>query len=259
MCSYNAVNGVPACANSYTLQTILREHWGWTNEQQWVTSDCDAVQDIFLPHNYSVTREETVAAALNAGVDVNCGTYYQHHLPKAYEQGLFEESTLDQALIRQYSSLVRLGYFDGMSVPYRNLTWSDVSTPQAEKLAYKAAAEGMTLLKNDGTLPLNIDKRTTVLLVGDWANATTQMQGNYEGPAPYLISPYMAAQNEAKYVYMNIVPGGQGDPTTDSWLPVWNWTEKADVFIYAGGIDNTVESEGMGEWSPNYCLNPGHC
>ena len=43
MCSYNAVNGVPSCADDYLLQTILREHWGWTNENQWVTSDCDAV------------------------------------------------------------------------------------------------------------------------------------------------------------------------------------------------------------------------
>lgn len=30
MCSYNAVNGVPSCANSYLMETILREHWGWT-------------------------------------------------------------------------------------------------------------------------------------------------------------------------------------------------------------------------------------
>lgn len=34
MCSYNAVNGVPSCADSYLLQTILRDHW--------VTSDCGA-------------------------------------------------------------------------------------------------------------------------------------------------------------------------------------------------------------------------
>lgn len=245
MCSYNAFNGVPTCADPYLLQTILREHWGWTNEQQWVTSDCDAVQNIFLPHEYAATREEAVAKALIAGTDVNCGTYYQENLPKAYAQGLFNESTLDQALVRQYSSLVRLGYFDGTSVPYRNLTWSDVNTPHAQKLAYKAAAEGITLLKNDGTLPLDITSDMTITIVGGWANATTQMQGNYYGPAPYLHSPLWAAQQTGAKVYYAGVPGGQGDPTTDSWLPVWNWAEKADVIIYAGGIDNTVESEGM--------------
>ena len=71
----SALNGIPTCADPYLLQTILREHWGWTKEQQWVTSDCDAVQNIFLPHNYTSTREEAAAAALNAGTDVNCGTY----------------------------------------------------------------------------------------------------------------------------------------------------------------------------------------
>ena len=245
MCSYNALNGVPTCADPYLLQTILREHWGWADEQGWVTSDCDAVQNIFMPHDYAKTREETVAKALIAGTDVNCGTYYQENLPKAYAQGLFNETTLDQALIRQYSSLVRLGYFDGLAVPYRNITWKDVNTPASQQLAYKAAAEGITLLKNDGTLPMKITSDMTILLVGDWANATTQMQGSYYGVAPYLHSPLFAAQQTGATVYYAGVPGGQGDPTTDSWLPVWNWAEKADVMIYAGGIDDTVESEGM--------------
>ena len=223
MCSYNALNGVPTCADPYLLNTILREHWGWTNDQQYITSDCDAVQNIFMPHEYRETREESVAAALLAGTDLDCGTYYQRYLPKALDQGLFNETTLDQALIRQYSGLVRLGYFDGLRVPYRNLTWSDVNTKASQQLAYTAAAEGITLLKNDGTLPLKITSDMTVLIVGDWAEATTQMQGNYEGIAPYLHSPAWALNQTGAKVYSASVPGGQGDPTTDSWLPVWNW------------------------------------
>ena len=245
MCSYNSLNGVPTCADPWLLQTILREHWGWTNEQQWVTSDCDAVQNVFMPHNYAATREEAVADALIAGTDVNCGTYYQENLPGAYAQGLFNESTLDQALIRQYSSLVRLGYFDGLAVPYRNITWKDVNTPYAQQLAYKAAAEGVTLLKNDGTLPLKITSDMTILIVGGWADATDQMQGNYYGYPPYLHSPSWAAEQTGAKVYTASIPGGQGDPTTDNWLPVWNWAEEADAIIYADGIDNSVESEGM--------------
>ncbi|KAK4545522.1 hypothetical protein LTR36_002872 [Oleoguttula mirabilis] len=245
MCSYNALNGVPTCADPWLLGDVLREHWGWTDEQQWVTSDCDAVQNIFLPHGYNETREEAAAQALIAGTDVNCGTYYQNHLPAAYEQGLFDISVLDQALVRQYSSLVRLGYFDGLAVPYRNLTFADVNTPHAQQLAHQAAVEGITLLKNDGTLPMQITSNMTIALIGDWANATTQMQGNYFGIAPYLHSPYYAATQTGATVYLAGVPGGQGDPTTNSWLPVWDYAEKADVIIYVGGVDISVESEGM--------------
>lgn len=94
-------------------------------------------------------------------------------------------TTLDRSLIRQYSSLVRLGYFDpaGMQ-PYRALDFSNVGTPEAQQLAYQAAVEGITLLKNDGILPLYITSETSIALIGDWANATTQMQGNYHGVAP---------------------------------------------------------------------------
>ncbi|KAK3712306.1 hypothetical protein LTR37_009168 [Vermiconidia calcicola] len=245
MCSYNSLNGVPTCADPYLLQTILREHWGWTNEQQYVTSDCDSIQNIYTPHNYTRTRAEAVTAALVAGTDLNCGTYYQQHLPTAYAQGLFNESTLDQALIRQYSALVRLGYFDGSAVPYRNISWADVNTPHAQQLAYKAAAEGITLLKNDGTLPMEITSDMTIAIVGDWANATEQMQGNYLGIAPYLHSPLWAAEQTGARVYYARVPGGQGDPTTDDWLSVPLLAEKADAFIYVGGLDNSVEAEGM--------------
>lgn len=173
------------------------------------------------------------------------GTYYQDHLPAAYDQGLIEETDLDTALIRQYSSLVRLGYFDGMAVPYRSLTWNNVSTPHAQQLAYKAAVEGITLLKNDGTLPLKIQNSTKIALIGDWANATEQMLGNYDGIPPYYHSPLYAAQKTGATVNFAGYPGGQGDPTTDNWLHIWKAADKSDVIVYAGGIDNSVEAEGM--------------
>lgn len=43
MCSYNAINGTPACANSYLMQDILRDHWGWTEDNNYITTDCNAV------------------------------------------------------------------------------------------------------------------------------------------------------------------------------------------------------------------------
>ena len=75
----------------------------------------------------------------------------------------------------------RLGYFDPAdSVPYRSLGASDVNTAAHQQLAYTAAVEGIVLLKNDGTLPLS-KKVSNIALIGPWANATKQMQGNYQG------------------------------------------------------------------------------
>lgn len=49
MCSYNAVNGVPSCASSFLLQSVLRDHWGF-DDTRWVTSDCDAVGNVSCAH-----------------------------------------------------------------------------------------------------------------------------------------------------------------------------------------------------------------
>jgi beta-D-xylosidase 4 len=244
------------------LQTILREHWGWTNEEQWVTSDCDAVQNIYLPHEWSATREQAVADSLIAGTDLDCGVYMQNHLPGAFAQNLVNETTLDQALVRQYSSLVRLGWFDSAdSQPYRQLGWDAVATNASQQLARRAATEGIVLLKNDGVLPLSL-KDKSVGLFGDWANATTQLLGtssfygilpctlltnigNYAGEPTYLHGPLYALQAQNITVnYAGGRPGGQGDPTTNRWLNLKPTIDASDVLIYVGGIDNNVEEEG---------------
>jgi beta-D-xylosidase 4 len=242
----DAVNGVPTCADPYLLQTILREHWGWTNEEQWVTSDCDAVQNIYLPHQWASTREQAVADSLSAGTDIDCGTYMPAHLPGAFAQGLVNETVIDQALIRQYSSLVRLGWFDAADdQPYRQLDFSAVATNTSQQLAYKAAVEGIVLLKNDGVLPLSLDTSSSIGLFGDWANATEDLLGNYAGVPTYLHSPLWAAQQLNVTVNYAQGPGGQGDPTTGSWLKILPAANASDVIVYVGGINNDVEEEGM--------------
>ncbi|KAI3394356.1 hypothetical protein diail_2866 [Diaporthe ilicicola] len=249
MCSYNAVNGVPTCADDWLLNDVLREHWNWTGGNDdgfWVTSDCDAIQNVFLPHRWASTREGAAAASLKAGTDLNCGTYYSHHLQGAYDQGLINDTDLDTAVTRLYSSLVKLGYFDPPeSQPYRSLSWEDVDTPEAQQLAYTAAVEGTVLLKNNNTLPVNLEGKT-VAVIGDWADATSQLQGNYYGVAPYLHSPLYAAQqllgNDS--VYYSAGPSYQ-NPTTNSWDSIWEAANSADVILYFGGIDDSTESEGM--------------
>ncbi|KAF2705212.1 glycoside hydrolase family 3 protein [Pleomassaria siparia CBS 279.74] len=245
MCSYNSVNGVPTCADPYLLQTILREHWGWTNEEQWVTSDCDAVQNVFLPHEWSSTREQAVADSLIAGTDLDCGSYMSLHLPGAIAQGLVNESVLDQALVRQYSSLVRLGWFDAPEdQPYRQLDFSDVATNASQQLAYRAAAEGIVLLKNDGLLPLALDSSLSLGLFGEWANASSELLGNYYGVPTYLHSPLWAAEQLNVTVNYARGMGSSTDPSTNfNWPALWPAAAASDVIVFISGITNDVEAE----------------
>ncbi|KAG8161047.1 hypothetical protein KVR01_009311 [Diaporthe batatas] len=248
MCSYNAVNGVPTCADDWLLNDVLRDHWNWTGGSDdgfWVTSDCDAIQNVFLPHRWATSREGAAAASLKAGTDLNCGTYYSHHLQGAYDQGLINDTDLDTAVTRLYGSLVKLGYFDpAESQPYRSLGWENVNTPEAQQLAYTAAVSGTVLLKNNNTLPLGLEGKK-VAVIGNWANATAQLQGNYLGVAPYLRSPLYAAKqllgNDS--VFYSSGPSN-GDPTTNKWVSIWDAASAADVILYFGGIDENVESEG---------------
>ncbi|KAF4636637.1 hypothetical protein G7Y89_g1445 [Cudoniella acicularis] len=242
MCSYNAVNGVPACSDTYLLQTILREHWKWTDEDQWITSDCDAVKNVWEDHDYGADEEEAAASSLNAGTDLDCGTYYPEHLGLAYSQGLFNLSTLDRSLIRRYASLVRLGYFDPADTqPYRQLTFADVSTIAAQSLALRAAEEGIVLLKNDGILPFDASNKS-VAIIGPWAQASTEMQGNYYGIAPYLHTVYGAAQKSGWSVTYSLGTN-LSSSDNDGFEEALAAARKSEIIIYVGGVDNSIENE----------------
>jgi beta-glucosidase-like glycosyl hydrolase len=68
MCSYNALNGVPTCANEF-LEHVMRDVWGFTG---YITSDSGAIEDIYAQHKYkNMTAAEGVAAAIKAGTDVD--------------------------------------------------------------------------------------------------------------------------------------------------------------------------------------------
>merc|ERR1719399_2705730 len=109
MCSYNAVNGVPSCANDWLLNTVAREAWGFDG---YITSDCDADSDVYNKHHYTKTAEETVAAVLNAGTDVDCTSFVGQHVQSAFDQKLIDEELIDKRLKLLFAVRMRLGHFD---------------------------------------------------------------------------------------------------------------------------------------------------
>ncbi|KAH8705307.1 hypothetical protein BGW36DRAFT_413301 [Talaromyces proteolyticus] len=245
MCSYNAVNGIPACANSYLMETILRQHWNWsTTPGHWITSDCDAIANIYDDHHYTNTGAEAAADALNAGTDLDCGPFWLEYLPAAFSENQFDNRTLDTALTRLYSSLIRLGYFDPSThSPYRTISWADVATPESTQLALTAAVEGIVLLKNDAKKTLPIARNgQTIAIIGPYGNATSQFLASYEGVACHIPSLISAA--EALRYHVLYEPGTSiNDTNTTGFGSAINAARAADVIVFAGGIDGTIEAE----------------
>jgi beta-glucosidase len=212
MCAYNAINGQPACANSFTLQHTLRNAWGF---QGYVVSDCSAVEDIFQGHHYRPTQAQASAISLERGMDNECyglgpgkdGSDYRPYLD-AVQEGYLPVSAIDTALIRLFTARIRLGMFDPPSrVPYDHIPASELDSPAHRKLALRIADESMVLLKNDGVLPLRSVKRIAV--VGPLADQTAVLLGNYNGTPTHtvtLLEGLKAAFPQAKITY---VPGTQ--------------------------------------------------
>jgi beta-D-xylosidase 4 len=246
MCSYNAVNGVPACANKYLMDTILRKHWNWTDQNQYVVSDCDAVYYLGNAnggHRFKSSYAAAIGASLEAGCDNMCwatdGT--TPNAASAFSSSQFNEATLNKAMLRQTQGLVRAGYFDGSDSLYRNLGAGDVNTQVARDVALKAAEEGIVLLKNDGILPISLNASGfQVAMVGFWANAADKMLGGYSGSPPFKHDPVTAARSMG--ITVNYASGPLTQSSADTSAAV-SAAQKSDVVLYFGGIDNTVEKE----------------
>ena len=186
MCSYNSVDGLPACANPRLLEDILRKQWGF---QGYVVSDCGAIRDIFATHKAVATAPEAVARAIRAGTDLECGIEYENALP-AVRSGLLSQSDIDRSLHRLLLARFKLGMFDPPAmVPWARIPYSDNDSPAHRELALETARKSIVLLKNDRrALPLSKSLKT-IAVIGPNADEVSVMYGNYNGFPSEPVSP----------------------------------------------------------------------
>ncbi|WP_239700753.1 glycoside hydrolase family 3 C-terminal domain-containing protein [Massilia sp. 9096] len=186
MCAYNAVDGVPACANTDLLEAHLRQAWGFKG---FVVSDCGAAANIYRQDSlhYTQTPEQAVAAAFKAGMDLICGDYRNGMtteagpIANAVRQGLLPQATVDRALQRLFVARFQLGLFDpAPPQAFAAIAPADVDTPAHRAVALKMAQESMVLLKNDGVLPLARAPRR-IAVIGPNADSVDALVGNYNG------------------------------------------------------------------------------
>jgi beta-glucosidase len=242
MSSYNAVYGVPVPASKLLLTDILRHTWGFDG---YVVSDCDAVADIVRGHHYRKTMAEAVAAALQAGTDLDCGRAYAA-LVEAVEKKLVTDEEIDTALTRVLTERFRLGLFDP-STPWDKLGEADNDTAASSALALRAARESIVLLKNDGLLPLDRGRIKHLAIIGGNARDTTMLLGNYHGTPSHPVSIFDGiAQAAGGNVQVDYAAGPPlavklhttMDANSPGWQEAMKAAQGADVIVYVGGINS---------------------
>jgi beta-glucosidase len=190
MASYNDINGIPLHANSYLLTEILRDNWGFRGV---VVSDYGGIDNLRDRHRVAQAKEDAAVLALTAGVDIELpddDTY--DLLAQLVSEGKLSEKTIDKAVARVLYQKFMLGLFEN---PYTS-TPGDEITQQLEinrLLAEESAIQSITLLENNGILPLEPGKHKKILVVGP--NAGYAVLGGYSGKPLRAITPFDGIKN----------------------------------------------------------------
>ncbi|WP_370615543.1 beta-glucosidase [Mumia sp. Pv 4-285] len=166
MCSFNEVNSVFACENDLLLDTILREELGF---EGFVITDFGAIH--------------STEPSIEAGTDMETGTaaFYGDALLAAVRDGRVPESLVDRSVLRILRTMFAIGVFEG------DYTMTSIPVEEHGRLARRVEDQAVTLLKNDGVLPLRRRIRSAAVIGAD-ANISGRLGGSFAVQPTYEVS-----------------------------------------------------------------------
>lgn len=165
MTSFNTIEGVPATANRWLMQDVLRKDWGFGGV---LITDYAAIHEL-IAHGVAENDEEAAKLAMDAGVDIDMKTScYSNHLEELLEKGSIRQEQIDQAVWRILTLKNKLGLFED---PYRGLgRTEDDAACFYRNTARKAARKSIVLLQNEqNVLPLLGGEK--IALMGPYADS----------------------------------------------------------------------------------------
>lgn len=180
MCAYNRVNNEPCCTGTTLLHDILHKEWGFKGH---VVTDCWALQDVYTTHKTIPNSVEVAAAAIKAGVNLDCSNLLQDDVMNAINQQLLTTQEVDSALAAILRTEIKLGFFDDKkSSAYASYGTDSIANEYHRSLARKMAQQSMVLLKNSNNiLPLDKSNYPAIMIVGPNAASLDALIGNYHG------------------------------------------------------------------------------
>lgn len=176
MSSFNIVDGVPATANRWLLDDVLRKQWKFDG---FVATDYGSIGEM-LPHGVGGDLKHASALALTAGTDMDmCSMGFIGTLEQSVKDGTVSEEAVNTACRRVLEAKYKLGLFKD---PYKycdvKRRKTDIFTAENRAAARRIAAETFVLLKNKaGLLPLK--KQGRIALIGPLADTRANMAGTW--------------------------------------------------------------------------------
>jgi beta-glucosidase len=172
MTAFNAINGVPATGNEFTVRQVLRGEWKYDGL---VVSDYESVRELVV-HGYAADPSDAAFKAVRAGVDMEMvSTTYFDHLKSLVEQGRIATKAIDESVRNILRLKFRVGLFDNSAQSAKPAEIARDGLDTARRLA----AQSMVLLKNEGNvLPIarSIGK---VAVIGPLADSPVDQMGTW--------------------------------------------------------------------------------
>ncbi len=176
MTSFNIVDGVPATANKWLIDDVLRKQWKYDG---FIVTDYGSIGEM-LNHGVSANLQDASAQALIAGTDMDmCAQGFLNTLEKSLNEGKVSMADIDNACRRVLEAKYKLGLF---ADPYKycdsKRRKKDIFTDENRAEARRIAAETFVLLKNDNNL-LPLQKKGKIALIGPMADTRANMAGTW--------------------------------------------------------------------------------
>ncbi|MBU6961709.1 beta-glucosidase BglX [Pseudomonas sp. CVAP len=222
MVALNSINGIPATANLWLMQDLLRKEWGFKGL---AVSDHGAIFEL-IKHGVARDGREAAKLAIKAGIDMSMNdTLYGKELPGLLKSGEIQQSDIDNAVREVLGAKYDMGLFKD---PYLRIgkAEDDPADTYAESRLHRAEARdvarrSMVLLKNQNeTLPLK--KTAKIVLVGPLAKAPIDMMGSWAA----------AGKPEQSVTLLDGMTRALGDQTKLTYVRGANITEDKKVLDY---------------------------
>ena len=250
MPAYNEVDGEPLHASKKWVNDVLRDELGFEGT---VISDWGGVMMLGWLHRIAKEPWKAGKLAIEAGVDIEAPDYYGYgdEFKEKVRSGEIPMELIDRAVLRILKLKFRLGLFDGNAFGNKKT----MRTKKSVALARKAAEQSVVLLKNDGILPLNKEKRQKIAVIGPSANRA--QVGDYSPNPPHkdVISLYRGLKDKLGEEYVLYARGCNYFTREDEELAKAVETAKqADVVVLVLG-DNSLFFGGVG-WGDDDVKDP---